>query len=122
MSFTRVVNLRTDPYDVYIGRAGLIHQGVEGQDGFFGNPYPAGIWACKRCNKQHRSPGSTIPCFVEYFDERVLKDAEFRERVLALRGKTLGCWCKPADCHGDVIASWVDEQWKALARRATIEP
>jgi len=24
---------------------------------------------------------------------------EFRQ----LRGKTLGCWCKPEACHGDVL-------------------
>jgi hypothetical protein len=23
--------------------------------------------------------------------------------VLALRGKRLGCLCKPAPCHGDII-------------------
>lgn len=23
-----------------------------------------------------------------------------------LRGKTLVCWCKPAACHGDVLARW----------------
>jgi hypothetical protein len=25
-------------------------------------------------------------------------------RLPELRGKTLGCWCKPAACHGDVLA------------------
>ena len=26
-----------------------------------------------------------------------------------LRGKVLGCWCKPLDCHGDVLKVVVDE-------------
>ena len=30
---TRVVNIRKEAYDVYIGRAG------KGQDGYFGNPF-----------------------------------------------------------------------------------
>jgi hypothetical protein len=27
-----------------------------------------------------------------------------------LRGKVLGCWCKPASCHGDVIAEIIDQE------------
>jgi hypothetical protein len=26
-----------------------------------------------------------------------------------LRGKVLGCWCKPLDCHGDVLKAVADE-------------
>jgi hypothetical protein len=25
-----------------------------------------------------------------------------------IRGKVLGCWCKPAACHGDVLARLAD--------------
>jgi hypothetical protein len=25
-----------------------------------------------------------------------------------LRGKTLGCFCKPHPCHGDIIAAYLD--------------
>lgn len=28
-----------------------------------------------------------------------------REELAELHGKTLVCWCKPAACHGDVLAS-----------------
>ena len=89
---TTVVNLRDEPYDVYIGRHG------QGQDGYFGNPFKTGErhWMIAR--------------FTDYFLRRVGKDAEFRRRVLALAGKRLGCFCKPLPCHGDVIASWVDSQ------------
>jgi len=31
------------------------------------------------------------------------------ERIPQLRGKVLGCWCHPEDCHGHVIASVVNE-------------
>jgi len=30
-------------------------------------------------------------------------------RIPELRGKTLGCWCKPAACHGDVLIRLVAE-------------
>jgi hypothetical protein len=47
--------------------------------------------------------------------------AKFREWFLAqpelvararreLRGKVLGCWCRPASCHGDVIAEIIDSE------------
>lgn len=26
-----------------------------------------------------------------------------------LKGKTLGCWCKPQACHGDILALLADE-------------
>ena len=26
-----------------------------------------------------------------------------------LRGKVLGCWCKPLDCHGDFLKAVADE-------------
>jgi hypothetical protein len=26
-----------------------------------------------------------------------------------IKGKTLGCWCKPEACHGDVLAELADK-------------
>ena len=98
---TFVVNLRKSSYDVYIGRAG------KGLEGPFGNPYAVNE-VCGRCGEFHTTPGSTIPCFKEYFLERVEADQEFRLQVLALKGKVLGCFCKPKACHGDVLVAWLD--------------
>lgn len=100
----RAVNLRREEYDVYIGREG------RGHDGYFGNPYRAGYW-CPRCRQVHESGGSTLPCYREFFKERISSDSTFLERVLALRGKRLGCFCKPAPCHGDVIAEFVNRNF-----------
>jgi hypothetical protein len=94
-SKTTVANLRREPYDVYIGRAG------HGQDGYFGNPIRLG-------RKNTRE--DVLHQYAKWFAERVRTDADFRRRVLALRGKRLGCFCKPLACHGDVIAVWVDAQ------------
>ena len=100
---TTVVNIRFAQYDVYIGRAG------HGHDGTFGNPHALG-W-CRLCNKGHDRE-SCLAAFTQYFEQKLLQDAEFRRRVLDLRGKRLGCFCKPKHCHGDVIARWVDENKK----------
>lgn len=93
---TTVVNIKSgESYDVYIGRAG------HGEDGYFGNPFRLTTDA---------SRASVLEQYRIWFLQRVATDREFRRRVLELRGKTLGCFCKPRACHGDVIAAWVDAQ------------
>jgi hypothetical protein len=86
---TRIVNLRREPYDVYVGRGG------RGMDGYFGNPF-RGLHALQLYRRR--------------FYDRIQSDPEFRRRVLALRGKTLGCFCKPRACHGDIIVAWLEAQ------------
>lgn len=98
---TTVVNFLREPYDEYIGRAG------KGKDGYFGNPHPIGY--CYLCKRTHDREDA-IQEFKKYFYERVNKDLGFMIRVLELKGKTLGCFCKPLSCHGDVIAEWLDSQ------------
>jgi hypothetical protein len=93
MSLTRTVNIRTEPYDVYIGRAG------RGEDGYFGNPYRLGA---------NMGRELSLRLFEAHFYERLEHDPEFKQRVLALAGKRLGCFCKPQACHGDVIADYVN--------------
>ena len=98
---TTVVNIKHDAYDVYIGRAG------KGQDGYFGNPIVRGQ-ICSECGRVHRFPTQTIPCYRRYFERRVVNDFTFRTRLLELRGRRIGCFCAPAPCHGNIIASWLD--------------
>jgi hypothetical protein len=84
-----VVNIRHADCDVYIGRPSA-----------FGNPFRLGV------NTRQR----VIELYREAFNGWIASDPEFRERALALKGKTLGCYCKPEACHGDVIAEWVNAQ------------
>ncbi len=90
---TRVVNLKQESYDVYIGRAG------KSQSGYFGNPF-------KLSKGEPR--GATIEKYRVYFYNRIKTDPEFKKRVLELKGKVLGCFCKPYPCHGDVIAEYLN--------------
>lgn len=99
---TTVVNLRYSDYDVYIGRKG------KGKDGYFGNPHDCDR-VCRRCGKYH-DRAESIELFKEYFYARIKTEPEFKRRVLALRGKRLGCFCAPLPCHGQVIAAFVDGQ------------
>jgi len=91
---TKIVNCLREEFDVYIGRAG------KGHDGTFGNPFRRG---------PDDPPGSTLIKFEEYFLKRVEEDQEFREKVLALKGKRLGCFCPPKRaCHGRTYVRWLD--------------
>jgi hypothetical protein len=98
---TKVVNLKNEKYDIYIGRAGY------GKSGYFGNPIKRGKF-CQVCGKIHVNKGSTIKCFKVYFHDRIEKDEEFKNAVLSLKGKILGCFCKPKDCHGDIIVEYLN--------------
>jgi len=41
------------------------------------------------------------------FKEKIKEDEDFQAAVEELRGSTLGCWCKPKRCHGDVILAYL---------------
>lgn len=90
---TRVVNINKESYDIYIGRAG------RGQDGYFGNPVRLENGAPK---------GSTLENYKSYFMNRLENDPQFKQKVHALKGKVLGCFCKPGPCHGDIIKAYLD--------------
>ena len=88
-----VVNIIYDVCDVYIGRSKILDVG------YFGNPY-------------HIGPDGTreevIAKYLEYFIERNKNDEEFHRKILNLKGKRLGCFCKPDACHGDIIVRYLD--------------
>ena len=90
---TTVVNLFDENYDTYIGRKGF------GMTGEFGNPY--------RLNKDGTRLDILMK-FRKYFTKRMNNDQEFKKKIMALRGNTLGCFCKPRDCHGDIIAAYLN--------------
>jgi hypothetical protein len=90
-----VVNIGRSRYDVYIGRAG------KRQDGYFGNPFRVGRDGTRE---------QVIEKFRAWFENRIVADPAYRKRVLALKGKRLGCFCSPLACHGQIIADWVNAQ------------
>ena len=85
-SKTRVVNCKKEPYDVYIGRPSK-----------WGNPFKIG------------RDGSRQEVILKYKDMIIANTELIKQIPLELRGKTLGCWCKPESCHGDVLAEMADK-------------
>lgn len=95
---TVVVNLRKEPCDVKVTRTRDNKVPDPPAEGCFGNPYPVKIYGWEEC----------IALYRIYFLRRVKSDPAFRDAVLSLRGKRLGCLCKPDACHGDIIAEWLN--------------
>lgn len=82
MGLTRVVNRRREPCDVVIERPGP-----------WGNPF-----------FQHSRQRN-----IADYRRWLLTQPELVERARReLRGKVLGCSCKPRACHGDVLAEVAD--------------
>jgi len=108
---TVVVHI-SEPYDVYIGRAG------KGADGYFGNSHSIGT-PCPRCAGKVHDRADCLAAFQTDFDQRIATDPTYRERVLALKGKRLGCFCKrpgtTTPCHGDILTAWLDRQGPTVA-------
>lgn len=83
---TCVVHCKCEPFDVYIGRPSD-----------FGNPFVIG-------------KDGTREEVVAKHKRWIMKQPKLLKRVKKeLRGKVLGCWCKPKACHGDTLAAIADE-------------
>ena len=93
---TTVVNLRTQAYDVYIGRPG------RGKSGKWGNPFSS------------FGDGITVEESIRRFEKYLLANKELMADIHELEGKVLGCFCKPGPCHGDVLAKYADHNAKTF--------
>lgn len=66
----------------------------------FGNPFRIGNGGWTR--------EDVIRLYRKWFYGRIEEMPIFKKKVLALRGHTLGCWCTPLPCHGDVIIKYLN--------------
>lgn len=88
-----------DPNNLYIGRRGIVF--IQEKDGTkarwpkhdspWANPYKVG---------KEYTRDEAIAKYRSYILEKIQKGEVSLHK---LEGKTLGCWCKPDSCHGDVL-------------------
>jgi hypothetical protein len=83
---TRVVHCKKEPFDVYIGRPSK-----------WGNPFKVG------------KDGSREEVIQKYRHWILANPVLVAQLPTELKGKRLGCWCKPYACHGDALAELADE-------------
>lgn len=82
----RVVNRNVSPYEVYIGRGSK-----------WGNPFKIG-------------PDGNRQEVIAKYREWIQSQPELMASLPELDGKTLGCFCKPKACHGDVLVELLRRQ------------
>ena len=90
----KVVNSRTEKYDVFIGRPSK-----------FGNPYS------HLPNSAAPWPVDTREDAIRLYEEWIRSQPELMAAAKKeLRGKILGCYCSPLACHGDVLLKIANEE------------
>lgn len=105
----RVVALRR-----YEGRV------VQGCDVYIGPERRDGGWSLPQSELWPRQPRDAfdsadawLRAFREDLERRISRDSRLRKRIAGLTNQTLGCWCAPRPCHGDVVV----EVWRKCRGR-----
>jgi len=98
---TRVVNLRTEDFDAYIGRA--VNRAKDPRC------HKASIWANPFKPTSSMAPAQAIARYREHITRLLDERPELRAELMKLKGKRLGCWCKPGPCHGDVLVELIEK-------------
>lgn len=83
-----VVNKNKEEFDIYIGRGSI-----------WGNPYVIG---------KHGDRKKVIERYRKWLTDQIFLGNISIDQLQSLKGKRLGCFCKPLDCHGDVIKEFVE--------------
>ena len=87
----RVVHCKKEEFDVYVGRGSK-----------WGNPYSHKEGTLAEYVVESRREA------VQRFEEYLLSNKELMGSLSELKGKTLGCWCKPKSCHGDILLRYAN--------------
>lgn len=97
IKITRVINIRRDPiYEVIKSSSEYVYIG---RGSCWGNPYSMAEYSNDR--------DEVIRMFKYDFDYDKFPHID-KSKVYSLAGKRLGCYCKPENCHGDVIADFLN--------------
>jgi len=89
----RKVNKQRPFFDIYIGRATRFTEFTVSSK--WANPFPK---SDPKCLENYR----------KFITQKIDQDPE-TYNLEELRGKVLGCWCKPGFCHGDVLIELMEE-------------
>lgn len=81
-----IVHCKKSQFDVYIGRGSK-----------WGNPYKIG-------------EDGTREQVIEKYSRWILTQPELMESLPEIKGKTLGCYCTPLACHGEVLVQLANKE------------
>ena len=86
----RVVHCKKTPFDVYIGRGSK-----------WGNPFVIGR-------------DGTRKEVIQKYRVWIMAQPELIAALPELKGKVLGCWCCPQECHGDVLVAMAEGKFPTV--------
>lgn len=86
-----------DPNHIYIGRNMAFYVKGANQSKWH-NPY-----------KLNRDKSNLEECLTQYED--YIKSSPLYDQLDELKGMTLGCWCSPNPCHGNVLINLYQEKY-----------
>lgn len=88
--------------NVYIGKKSVIF--------INGIKYPLydSLWANPFTITKEQSREEVLKLYKIYIEEKIEKNNLYFE-LNKLKGKKLGCWCKPENCHGDILVDLVNK-------------
>ena len=89
--YTHIVHCKKSDYDVYIGRPSK-----------WGNPF-----SHHEGTNAEFKVGSRAEAIQQY-EKWILDQPQLMSSLIELRGKTLGCWCSPKPCHGNILSKMVE--------------
>ncbi len=85
----------------YIGRGHVVYiNGIKYPlyDSIWSNPYKI---------TKERPREIVIELYKNYIEKKLETNKNLIKELLKLKGKKLGCWCKPEYCHGDVLVKLI---------------
>lgn len=92
-----------DKNNEYIGRNGIVFIDKERY------PKIASIWCNPYKIGKDGDRDMVIEKYEKYIKDKIEKDDNMRIKLLELKDKTLGCWCYPEKCHGDILIKLISE-------------
>lgn len=64
---------------------------------------PSGVILLKQGEKRTREE------VIERYKKWILNQPQLLKDLNELKGKKLGCWCKPKKCHGDILIELIEK-------------
>ena len=83
---------------------------IQGCDVYIGRACNMGGWHLSQSKWHNPFPTKEYGDQAIILYEQYIRSSDIINDIEELRGKTLGCWCHPKQCHGDIlvkILSWL---------------
>jgi hypothetical protein len=92
MGYADLMHWLENPDHIYIGRN--VRYVVGANQSKWANPFSKKKYGHARC--------------VEMYKDYITHKPALLSDLSELEGKVLGCWCKPAKCHGDILVELIN--------------